>query len=190
MIRLLTLTLLLAVSLPAAAAGWQLDSERSSLYFLSIKKNDVAEVHQFDRLSGSYDHGEAKLVIDLTSVDTGIDVRDERMREHLFETGSHPKATVTVEVPEQRVADLKPGEQMVLDSGGTLALHGQSHEVDTPLSVTRLGDGRLEVANVRPVVVNAGDYGLARGVDKLREIAGLSSISPAVPVQFTLYFSK
>jgi polyisoprenoid-binding protein YceI len=188
MLRLLILALLLAWSLPAAAAVWQLDAERSSLYFLSIKKNEVAETNHFDRLSGRYEGGEAKLTIDLASVETGIDIRDKRMREHLFEVDSHASATVRLAVAEQRVADLKPGEQAVLDATATLALHGTTQDLDAPLTVTRLADGSLQVSNVRPVVVNAGAFGLAQGVEKLREIAGLPSISPAVPVQFALYF--
>ena len=40
------------------------------------------------------------------------------------------------------------------------------------------------------VVVQAGDYALATAVEKLREIAGLPSISTAVPVTFALEFSQ
>ena len=190
MLRLTILSLLLALSLPAAAAEWRLDGERSSLYFVSIKKNEVAETNHFDRLSGGYAKGEARLNIDLTSVETGIDIRDQRMRKHLFEVDSHPSATVTLEVSEQRVADLEPGEQALLDATATLDLHGATQELDTPLTVSRLADGSLQVTNARPVVVNAGPFGLTQGVEKLREIAGLPSISPAVPVQFSLYFVK
>lgn len=188
MLRLLTLCLLLAWSLPATAAVWQLDGERSSLYFVSIKKNEVAETNHFDRLSGRYDRGEARLTIDLTSVETGIAIRDKRMQEHLFEVDGHPSAAVTLSVPEQRVAGLEPGEQALLDTTATLELHGTTQELDAPLTVTRLADGSLQVSNTRPVVINAGQFGLTQGVEKLREIAGLPSISPAVPVQFSLYF--
>ncbi|MFB6259793.1 MAG: YceI family protein, partial [Thiohalorhabdaceae bacterium] len=161
---------------------------RSSLYFLSIKKNKVAETHHFDQLTGRYHRGEAQLAIDLTSVETGIDIRDKRMREKLFEVGSHPSAAVTLSVAEQRIAELTEGEQALLDATATLELHGTRQEIDAPLTVTRLADDTLQVTNARPVIINAGEFGLAQGVEKLREIAGLPSISPAVPVQFSLYF--
>jgi hypothetical protein len=48
----------------------------------------------------------------------------------------------------------------------------------------------LQISNARPVVINAGEFELTRGVEKLREIAGLPSISPVVPVQFSLYFVR
>jgi hypothetical protein len=47
---------------------------------------------------------------------------------------------------------------------------------------------RLLVSSVRPVIVNAGPLGLDEGVERLREAAGLPSISPAVPVTFQLTF--
>ena len=190
MIRLVFALLLAGLSLPATAATWQLDGERSSLYFVSIKKNTVAEINHFDDLSGSYAKGEAELAINLASVETGIDIRDKRMREMLFEVASFPEATVTMEIPDQRVAELGPGEHLTLDATATLALHGTEKAVDTALAVTRLKDGTVQVTNVRPVVIQAADFGLARGVEKLREVAGLPSISPAVPADFTLYFVK
>ena len=49
----------------------------------------------------------------------------------------------------------------------------------------RSGD-RLLVTSSQPVVVDAGALGLDEGVERLREIAGLPSITPAVPVSFRL----
>jgi polyisoprenoid-binding protein YceI len=188
MYRLIALLILTAVSLPASAAQWQLAGAPSSLYFLSIKKGSVAETHHFDRLSGSYADGTGHLTIDLTSVETGIDIRDKRMREQLFEVGRFAEATVTLEVDDQRIAALEPGRHVTLDTTATLSLHGQDQELDTLLDVTRLADDTLLVRNLKPVVIDAGAFNLAAGVEKLREIAGLSAISPAVPAQFTLYF--
>ena len=188
--RLILALALAGLSLPVAASTWQLDAERSSLYFISIKKNTVAETHHFDRLSGSYAKGEAQLAIDLASVETGIDIRDKRMREMLFEVANFPEATVTMEVPEEKVAELAVGESLTLDTTATLSLHGTEKSLDTILAVTRLSDGTVQVSNVRPVVIQADDFGLARGVEKLREVAGLPSVSPAVPADFTLYFQE
>jgi len=38
--------------------------------------------------------------------------------------------------------------------------------------------------------VNASQVGLLAGIEKLRELAGLPSISPAVPVTFSLIFEQ
>ncbi len=56
------------------------------------------------------------------------------------------------------------------------------------LRITRLDLDRLMVVSEQPVVVNARDFGLVPGVEALRKIVGLSSISLAVPVTFVLVF--
>ncbi|MED5420009.1 MAG: YceI family protein, partial [Pseudomonadota bacterium] len=42
----------------------------------------------------------------------------------------------------------------------------------------------------RPVIVNAWEFALGEGVEALRAIAGLDSISLAVPVSFVLAFDE
>ncbi|OQX14641.1 MAG: hypothetical protein BWK73_09005 [Thiothrix lacustris] len=48
----------------------------------------------------------------------------------------------------------------------------------------------MQVTTVAPIVLNAADFDLAAGLTALREIAGLTSISNAVPVTFFLSFVK
>lgn len=45
------------------------------------------------------------------------------------------------------------------------------------------------VTSAQPVIINATDYGLTDGINKLRDLAGLPSISYAVPVTFTLHLN-
>ena len=62
-------------------AQYQLDEGESSLYFVSIKKNKIGEVHSFSQLAGSInDKGFASIRVNLASVKTHIEIRDERMR--------------------------------------------------------------------------------------------------------------
>ncbi|MGB5604289.1 MAG: YceI family protein, partial [Gammaproteobacteria bacterium] len=68
--------------------------------------------------------------------------------------------------------------------------HGQSGPVTAELAVARLGPNKLLVASRKPVVLQVADYELSEGVEKLREVAGLDSISKAVPVSFVLTFDK
>jgi hypothetical protein len=55
--------------------------------------------------------------------------------------------------------------------------------------ITRTSESGLLVVSKQPVVISAAQFGLAEGVDSLREIAGLPSISVAVPVSFVLSFN-
>lgn len=180
--------LLLVLSAPAHAE-WVLNSDRSALSFVSTKAINVAEVHKISDLSGGISaDGKADITIGLTSVDTGIEIRDERLRDMLFETERFGLANVSAAVDAAKLDQLGPGEsaQMVIEAN--LSMHGISRPLQMELMVVRSGDSRLVVTSARPVVINAPDFELARGVEALREIAGLPSISLAVPVSFVLTF--
>ena len=57
-----------------------------------------------------------------------------------------------------------------------------------PVVVIGESGGQLRVLSARPVILNVGDFGLEKGVEALREIAGLSAISTAIPVSVQLVF--
>jgi hypothetical protein len=112
------------------------------------------------------------------------------MQEMLFNTGLFPTAGLTATVDADQISKLKAGQMMVSALEGELSLHGQSSPVTAELVVARLSDDTLLVTSQKPLVVQAGNFGLVEGVEKLREIAGLPSISNAVPVSFVLTFKK
>ena len=74
-------------------ADWQLVSEASELSFVSVKAAHLAEQHHFKTVTGTVsDDGEAHLIVDLASVHTGIDIRDQRMRDMFFKVAEFPTA--------------------------------------------------------------------------------------------------
>ncbi len=193
----ITLTLSLGLWLVATAATaadastWKLDNARSQLSFVSVKAGDFAEVHTFERLSGAVGaDGSVEVAIDLASVNTLIPIRDERMRDVLFETVRFPTASLVGRVDMDSLQALGPGEVTHLDMEGQLLIKDQSLVVTLDLLAARLADHTMLVSSRKPVIVNAAGVGLVDGVEQLREIAGLPSISKAVPVSFVLVFSK
>jgi polyisoprenoid-binding protein YceI len=172
-----------------ANADWTLDGDKSRLSFLTTKAVNVGELHQFDRLSGSVDKtGKAELRIDLSSVNTNIPIRDERMRKMLFETDRFPDAVLSTQVPMAELAKLKAGELKPLTLEGALGIRGISAPISSRVDVIKLADGSLQVVSRGPVLVSASDLKLLEGVEKLREIAGLPSIGQNVAVSFQLNF--
>jgi|TARA_B110000196_G_C21048568_1_gene616147 polyisoprenoid-binding protein YceI len=172
------------------SASWTLDGSNSTLSFISTKAINVAEVHSFGALAGSVnDAGEVEITIDLTSVDTGIEIRDDRMQEMLFDTASFSSAVITTSVDMGLLSELAMGESSAASVGGELALHGHTVPLTFDVLITRTSESGLLVVSKQPVVISAAQFGLAEGVDSLREIAGLPSISVAVPVSFVLSFN-
>ncbi|MBU2984345.1 YceI family protein, partial [Saccharophagus degradans] len=174
---------------PEPELAYSLDATASFLNFVSSKKTHVLETHRFDVLSGGISTaGEAQLVIDLNSVNTGIDVRNGRMRDYLFETATYSVATVTVPVDLAAVAGLAVGEDMLVDVSATLDLHGVPGVIDTQLNVQRLSATRIMVQNQSPLLIKAADYSLEAGIETLRNLASLNVISTTVPVDFVLFY--
>jgi hypothetical protein len=179
--------LLIAAS-AAAQADWTLDADASRLSFISTKNASKAEVHYFREISGAVsDNGDARLEVPLDSVETAIPIRNERMREFLFETADFPSLTVTASVDPALLgtAGAQSGAVPV-----TVSLHGQAASYEAAVVVARAKDGSLTVATSEPIVVNAADFELGAGIAKLQELAGLDSISTAVPVSARLVFRQ
>jgi polyisoprenoid-binding protein YceI len=171
-------------------AQWQLDSEKSAVRFISIKNASVAETHSFGSMVGYVNaDGAVQLMIDLASVETMIPIRNERMRELLFHTAEFPSARVTANVDPAVLDAVTGGGTVATELVLVLSLHGAERELTVPVLVIGEGDGRLQVLTPAPVLIRAEDFGLAGGVEALRKVAGLESISTAVPVTVHLVFT-
>jgi polyisoprenoid-binding protein YceI len=187
--KLLTSTLLILAA-PLSFAEWTLSPD-SSVKFLSTKNTNITEVHEFTQVSGSVsDKGNAEIAIDLTSVETGIGIRNERIQSMLFNVSDYATATVSADLPETMMLALKNGETATSLLPLTLELHGEKKDIEADVLATAAADGHVIVTTQSPVLVNAGEFKLAKGVEALREVAGLDRISTTVPVTFTLLFTE
>jgi hypothetical protein len=185
--RLLIVTTLLLAG--PCFADWTLDNNNSQISFVSVKAGDAGEVHRFTEISGGLSaDGNASVTIQLASVDTLIPLRDERMRELLFQTDMFPTASLSAAIDMDTLNAIEPGNSMDMATNLELDLHGHKVTLAADMIVARLGDRKLMVSSRKPIIVNASSVDLVTGVEALREIAGLSSISKAVPVSFVLTF--
>lgn len=178
-------------SLTEASSEWNLNQQQSALSFISTKKASIAETNTFKSFTGSISaKGEVFIQIDLSSVETNIPIRNERMQKHLFNTDKFATATATTKIEPKVINQLKPGDSLQLQVPFNLALHGKSINLTADISVVLLNENELMVSAVSPVIVNAGQFDLLAGINKLKELAGLDSISTAVPVAFNLKFVR
>ena len=174
----------------SASAHWELDNNSSTLSFVTVKADHVGEVHTFDQLSGDInDDGSVQITIELASVNTLIDIRNERMQNMLFETNLFPQATISGEIDLDAVAAMDAGVSQAISVDFDLAIHGESSSYTADVLVTRTESGVL-ASTVKPIIVMADTHGLVSGVEALREVAGLPSISRAVPVSFNVAFEQ
>lgn len=180
-----------AEAAPVTEGEWTLDPAGSRLSYVSIKAGEIAEANRFEKLSGTVAaDGTASLDIDLASVNTGVDIRNERMREIFFAVAQNPKATITAKLDPAAFAGLAVGQSLTRPLKANVTIKGASADIDTEVLVTRVGADRVTVVPTAPVIVSTDMFGLTDELGELRALAQLPSITPAVPVTFSLSFTR
>ena len=171
--------------------SWTLDGNASQLSYVTIKAGDIAETNSFEGLAGSVSQdGAAQIEVDLASVSTGVDIRDERMRDILFVVADHPTATVTASIDPASLETLATGQSLATTLDATLSLKGIEAPFQADVTVTRVSDNTVLAVSDAPVLLDAGRLELSDGLAELQELAGLPSITPVVPVTFSLTFKR
>ncbi|WP_108820537.1 c-type cytochrome [Pseudovibrio sp. Alg231-02] len=180
-----TSAMLLLLSGSALAQTWSVDSDSSRLSYGTIKKNSVGEVNSFEKLSGSVsEDGKLQLTIDLGSVETNIDIRNERMRQIVFQ--SIGSADLTAQLDTAELNQLAVGATTVVDLEATLNLLGTEIPVETEVFVARISDSKVLATTNDMVFLGTEEAGVNAGVDQLKTLAKLNGITRTVPVTLRL----
>ena len=179
--------LALTLATPALAENWSLVGDASKVAFGSIKKDTVGEVHHFSGLSGTVDEdGKVSIEIDVASVETWIDIRNERMQKMVLSAA--PKAMLATQIDAEALSALKPGDTTTIDVEGTLTLNGNDVEIETSLFVARLSEKKMMATTDEMIMLSMKEAGIDDGITKLMEVAKLPSITRVSPVTLRLVF--
>jgi len=162
---------------------WTL-SDESRISLTSTKNGLVSETHSLAAIKGEVSAaGKVELALDLRAIETNIPIRNERMQTWLF--SDEPVAKLSADVqPALRASETA----FTIDQTLKLEANGNTVMLDVPLTVVREGNAAAKVAG--QLVIDVADFGYAAGIEKLREIAGLKSISTEVPVDVKLVFVR
>jgi len=176
------------VFIAPAHADWVL-GDSSRIGFVSIKNNSIGENNVFKRVSGSIsERGRVSVSVDLSSVETGIGIRNERLQKMLFEVANFPTATIEAVLSDSQVAALQAGGDQTESLSVNISLHGKTVSKTAHVSVSASG-GDVRVTTTQPIVITAQEFGLEAGVAALQQIAGLNAISRSIPVTVDLSLS-
>lgn len=166
-------------------ADWTV-SDSSRIGFVSIKNNRIGENNAFERVSGSIsESGQVVVSVDLSSVETGIGIRNERLQKMLFEVASFPTASIDAVLSDGQIAALRAGGARAESVSVNISLHGKTVSKMANVSVSSSG-GDVRVTTTQPIVITAQEFGLESGVEALQQIAGLNAISRSIPVTVDL----
>jgi len=187
----IALTGALVLGASPVLADWTLDPERSAVTYVTIKSTNIPENNHFKEMRGQIDAtGQVVVTLMLDSVETLVPIRNERMREILFDTANYKDAELKARIDPKALESLPVGQIQRMAAEGQLTLHGQSQTLTLSMMVGRLDADTLMVAGTEPLLIEASKFGLSESVEKLRAIAGLPSISEAVPVVFVVTFTQ
>lgn len=185
--KLLLITAGLAIS-GITFADLKLDPSQSQVNFMSIKNEHISEIHSFDQFTGSLsDEGELSIRIDLTSVNTLIPIRNERMQKMLFNITDFASASFSASV-DKSLIKLSAGQHKQVSIAGNLLIKGTSVPTTFKVLIVGLGDGKLSATTTQPTSISASSFKLDAGITALQEIAMLQSISKTVPLTFSVVF--
>ncbi|WNO09198.1 YceI family protein [Teredinibacter sp. KSP-S5-2] len=176
-----------------ASADWVLSDAGTSLHFISTKNQNIAEVHDIRDLKGELlSDGSFNITLDTRSVNTGIQIRDERMASLLFESGLYPFITISGKVDYFSADDMKAGviRTAPFDVDLTIDMHGISQTQKASMLVYKVDEKTLGVSLHKPIIIKAGDFQMDTGIERLRKIAGLDNINYSVPVTGHFVFNK
>ena len=166
-------------------ADWTV-SDSSRIGFVSIKNNRIGENNAFERVSGSIsESGQVAVSVDLSSVETGIGIRNERLQKMLFEVASFPTASIDAALSDSQIAALRAGGARAESVSVNISLRGKTVSKTANVSVSSSG-GDVRVTTTQPIVITAQEFGLESGVAALQQIAGLNAISRSIPVTVDL----
>ncbi|MBO9447476.1 cytochrome c family protein [Ruegeria sp. R14_0] len=176
------------VATPVLAQTWTLAPEGSHLAYGSIKKDTIGEVNSFTNISGQVSQdGKVEIEIDLSSVETNIDIRNERMIEFVFRKAG--TASLTADFDMSEVSALGVGETTTVDAEARLSLAGTDVDFDAEMFVARLSETSVMVSTNDMVFIGTEDAGVDAGIDKLMQLADLPGITRTVPVTARLIFN-
>ena len=168
-----------------ADSAYQLDLKTAVIGVTSTKNDLIKERHEIKFKSGSVSStGEVALVVDLHTTETNIPIRNERMQQHLF--AQFPLATVSAQLPPDVFAKARAGKAISEPVVVTLVANGVAQTYSMQMLLAQDVMGGLIVSGKTEIDVSLFGYGA--GIEMLRNLAGLLSISTLVPVDFLLPF--
>jgi len=186
---IITTQLLLSVLFSISVHAWSLDSENSTVSFISIKKGNIGESHIFSDVTGTIKESVANVTIKPDSIDSRVPIRNERMREFLFETDTYPTIDIRADVTEI-LSKLSPGMSKLVSLPIQVSMHGASKEHLLEARVSMLSDSTMIVSTSTPLLVRAADYNMVDGIVKLASLVNNLPIAESIPVSFSLSFSQ
>lgn len=184
------LSIALSVSSFNTLAQLTLDKTQSTINFISTKNEHISETHTFDNFSGELsERGKLTITIDISSVETLVPIRNERMQKMLFNMSDYSSATFTAQL-DPALMKLEAGEMKRVTVAGEMMIAGNKAPLSFEVVLNGLKGGSINATTSTPTILSTTAFNLDEGVAALQKVAMLKSISKSVPLSFSATFIR
>ncbi|WP_325894432.1 YceI family protein [Grimontia sp. NTOU-MAR1] len=183
------LAMSLSPSLALASNDYALDSKASSISFATIKKSYVVEPANLSGIEGSVDaSGNFGVTAPLSSISTGIPIRNQRLNDLFFDSKKFPMLKVEGQVSMEGLD--KNGTQLQQVIPAKVTLFGNTKEVTLNMNIVKSGDN-IFAFTTKPVIISGAIFGIPKeNLEAVSETVGNIDISSTVPVNVSLVFKE
>jgi hypothetical protein len=134
----------------------------------------------------------ARLSIDMTTFDSALPLRNERVKQFFFETNNRNYETVELSIPvlpPEALRSLREARKALhVKLDGELTFHGAKKKIELVVDASYDASGTLVVKSAGPIDVNVSDYGLLDNLRRLSLLCKHESIDEIVKAEVTIEF--
>lgn len=174
----------------AGAKTLKLDQSKSHLMFHVIK-DDTVTVRGKMYASGTLGKdGKLSLTVDLNSIDSQLEPRDNNIKTAFFEVAkpNFAKAGVELSLTRETLEALKKKEPFVQEVTGSLTLHGTKANFTAKAFLSPGKNGGLRVVSQQPVEIHMDTWGLGANLTALMKLCGHRNVAKPAQVTYDLSF--
>lgn len=164
-----------------------LDVTGGTVSVVTIKNGDAPVPGTLDGVTGSLTLGgtpSGSLEIALSSWDSGLELRDERVTDTFFHAADNPTATFTLSGFQGELP--APGATSTVTVSGAVAVATGSQDITTSATLTQTAPGAFELTTPEPFTVQISALGLGDNLTDLMTLCAHKSVDDAVATQITL----
>lgn len=128
--------------------------------------------------------------VDLSTLDTGLELRDTNVKNYFFELGKKPEyqlARFDLEQIDSEGECPKAGCVSILK--GQLTLHGRVKNFEVPVTIKKEKQG-IRVKTIQDVTLSVNQWGFSGPIKKLMKICAHKLLDRDVKLKLDLVFSK
>ena len=169
----------------SSIAGYRV---REKLAQLPAKSDAVGRTHDvngtvtIDGSGDAFTASAADLTVDVTTLASDSDRRDNQIKHRGLETSTYPTATFKLTQPAAIPAEALSGSPVTVQATGDMTIHGVTKSVTIPLQA-QVNGSQLEV--VGSLTFKMSDFGMEPPT-----IAGIVEVEPNATLEFQLFLAK